>query len=510
MRKLFLLMLTLAMLLFCASAAAQTLTFDAIYASCEIPDEYILLLPDNLALHPEWVTAHAGSEAQLLADWSERGVLAQAWSTTGDMCIEITAVQDADAQQIFDVDQQSTAIRGAYRTGIAKGEAWKALGYTVQSAEWKNNNRIGRFLVMKYKRTVDGATYRGIARRTVRNGYSIMVDVQVFDRNVKTADQRVLDTLMDSWTFSQTLSKPVDVVSEVTFTKVPPLESNTGKFTIEGTCDPGLHLVGVAMRMSSPDPVRFETTANKKGKFVMDVKLPQEGVWLVSITAMNGGAEVGDYVFETTTYQKSLLTVNFDKPLPEGEGSIVGDKLVISGVTDKQTTVQCIVSGMTSFQKQVKTNNSGKFSFSVDVSAEGDYDIVLVFTKKNFSTRRYAVTANHTITDADLQLRAKENAIKPAYSTLTSKLTGYTGKIMKYKVYVMRVEQAGDEWVIYCAMDRKGDAYRSVIVVTTDKEPDVTPDSEHTMYGTCTGAYVIDNEESSVTYPGFKLIFFED
>lgn len=36
----------------CAAANAQTFTFDAIHATCEVSDDYILLTPDNLAEHP--------------------------------------------------------------------------------------------------------------------------------------------------------------------------------------------------------------------------------------------------------------------------------------------------------------------------------------------------------------------------------------------------------------------------------------------------------------------------
>lgn len=510
-RKLIALLLMLLLTLLCSSALAQTLSLDAIHATCNVPDDYILLLPTNLHLHEEWVQSHGGSEEALLADWSERGVLAQAWDKSGETCLEFTALQDTIARQLYDVDQQETAARTAYRTNVAKGESWKQAGYTVQSAEWKKYATIGRFLMIKYKRALPRETYRGVARLTVRNGYSIMADLKVFGRNVSSADQRVLDKVMDSWVFTSILNKPIDVIGEIFFSEEPPTETNTGKFTVSGTCDPGLRLIAVAMRMSSPDPVRFEGNANSKGKFSIDMALPQEGTWLVSVTAMNGDTEVGDFVFDTTTYQKSLLTVNFDKPLPVGEASIVGDKLVISGTTMKQTTVQCIVSGGISYNKQIKTNNSGKFTFSIDVSAEGDYDMVLTFTKKGYSTRRYTTAANHTITEADLILRAKETAVKPAYSTLTSKLAGYTGRIMKYKLYVTDIQQAGDEWVLFMAMEQKSNGtYKNYVIVTTDEDPNVSIDSVHTVYATCTGPYEVENAEKTVTYPGFKLITIED
>ena len=509
MRKIVLILMAVCCLLMCAGAAAEPLTFDTIGASCEIPDSFILLLPDNLQLHQEWLTNHDTSEEDLLAEWTERGVLAQAWTADGDTCIEITAVQDEDAEQYFDVDQQDAAMRSTYRAGYLKNSnAWKDLGYTIQSAEWKKTAQYGRFLMLKYKRTVDGQTYRGYARRTIRNGYTITVDVKVFDRGLKNADLKVIDNLMNTWRFDKVLSKPIDVVSEVRFTSEPPLETNTGKFTIEGTCDAGLRLVAVAMRMSSPDPLLYEATANAKGKFSINVKLPQEGVWLISLTVMNGDSEVGDHVFEPTTYSKLLLPVNFDHPLPEEV--IDGDKLVISGTTMKQTSIQCIVSGAVNFNKQIRTNNSGKFSFSIDTAAEGEYDIVLTFTKKGLDIRRFTSVATRTVTAEDLIARAKTSAIKPAYATLVKKLGGYTGKIMRYDLYVTSVTQVGSEWIMFMAMNQNKDgSYKNIVVVTTPNEPNLSIDSKHTVYGTCTGSYSVENEEGNTIYPCFSLISME-
>ena len=95
MRKYLLMLLVLALMLLCGTATAQTLTFDTIYATCEVSDDMIVLTPDNLSQHPEWIAGMQTTAEALREDFQARGVLAQAWSKDGASCVEFTAVQDA-------------------------------------------------------------------------------------------------------------------------------------------------------------------------------------------------------------------------------------------------------------------------------------------------------------------------------------------------------------------------------------------------------------------------------
>lgn len=496
----------------CACASAETVSLDAIHATVDIPDEYILLTPDNLALHPELVAKLGHTQDSLLADWTDRGVLLQAWTGEGDACLEITAVQDEEAQQYFNIDEQTTKTRAAYRTAHLKNT--RGDGWTYQSAEWKKTAQYGRFLMLKYKRTLDGETIRGYARRTIRNGYTITLDYQVHGRSLKKADDTAMNTFMKTWYFTEVLDAPATAVSKLNFTSRPPMETNTGEFTVKGTCDPGLHIIAVAMRMSSPDPIVYETTASTKGNFSIDVTLPAEGVWLMTMTVENGDVVTEEIVFDTTTYQDDLLPVNLDEDvnLDLTAGSVqalTADKTVISGKTVKNVSVQCIVEGATNYDKLVKTNNSGKFSFTLDTSADGDYEITLVFSKKNMSTRRFVLNANRTLTEAEQKQQIRDEAVQPRYGTLTDKLTGYTGKTMGYELYVREIQQSGDEWIIFMAMTKTKTSYKDIVVVITDEEPNFSVDSQQKMYGKCIGSYEVTSEESTKTYPCFELLFWD-
>lgn len=512
MRKFLMILTALVCLLWCAGACAETVVLDTIHATVDIPDTYILLTPTNLDLHSEWVAQLGSTMEELLADWESRGVLFQAWKSDGDVCLELTAVQDAEATQYFNIDEQTTATRSTYRTSHLKNT--RGDGWTYQSAEWKKTEQYGRFLMLKYKRTLSGETIRGYARRTVRNGYTITLDYQVHGRSLKTADDTALTSIMKSWYFTEVLTKPATAVSKLKFDTQPPTETNTGSFTIEGSCDPGLHIIAVAMKMSSPDPILFETTATKKGNFSIDVTLPSQGVWLMTMTVENGDVVTEEIVFDPTTYQTNLLPVNLDMgcaiTLSDLDvQTLTADKTVISGKTSKNVTVQCLVEGAVTYDKQVKTNNSGKFSFSISTAAEGDYEITLVFSKKNYSTRRFTLQANRSLSEEDRQAQIREEAVKPRYGTLKEKLTGYTGRYMVYTVYPQEIIQSGDEWIIFAAMTKTNTTYKDTIVIITQDEPAVTVNTAVKMYGECVGPYEVTSEEGTVVYPCFDLLFWD-
>ena len=70
MRKLFFLFTATLCLLLMTTACAETVALDSIHATVDIPDAYILLTPDNLDLHPEWVSRMGATKESLLADWT--------------------------------------------------------------------------------------------------------------------------------------------------------------------------------------------------------------------------------------------------------------------------------------------------------------------------------------------------------------------------------------------------------------------------------------------------------
>lgn len=525
----------LALCVLTVAGSADQMDFPSIGAACNIPDDYVVLTTESISRHTEWLSVHGFSEEEMLADWAARGVLLQAWQTSGEACLEIRAVRDQLAIDYHDIDDQTPQTRAAYRADHLNGKDFKAQGYTVDSAEWKKTGQ-GRFLMLKYKRkTEDGTLYRGFARKTIKNGYTIVLDYQVYGRTLKSGDNTALNKVWDTWSFTAAIapdsteapaadapaavlspvdegesqaSEPAAATAHIKVTVPPPAETNTGKFTVEGTCDAYTHLVGIMIRMMGSEPVIFQADATRRGAFKMAVQLPQEGSWMMTLTAEKDGQVIEEQVLNVTNYQNNLLVVNLDNELPS-EMALTGDTLTISGTTVKQTDVQCIVNGRN--VKQIRTNNSGKFSFKIDTSTASAYDIALVFSKKNYATRRLTCKATRSLDEGEVRTRALQTAVKPAYTTLTQKTKNYTGRIMTYEMYVVSSEQAGDRWLLFMAQRKTDDGYQDIVVVTMPEEPTFEEGSLHRMYGTLAGTFQVqDSVNGDQYYPCFDLLFWAD
>lgn len=509
MRKAVLLLLAALLALCFTGALADTeYQFDGVSATLSLADSYIVLTPDNLAAHQELLSKLNRSKEVVEADFAERGVLLQAWVQGLDACLEITAVQDDNARTYYDLDQQTAQVRRAYRTSILKSQSLKDAGYSVKSAEWKRQTRGGLFLMIKYKRTTAEKIYWGYARTAVRNGYTFTLDYQVYDRGLKAKDLNAVNKVANTVSFAPVDGVPATVAGILSFSAAPPAETNTGVFDVEGKCTPGAHLTGVLMRPVSTTPLLVEATARKNGTFKLPVALPEEGVWVMTVTVEVDGQEIAWEYFEPTTFSKTMLPVQLDAPVPE---QLSGDELALTGKTAKNVSVQCIVMRGTDtvFNKQIRTNGTGKFNFKIPTSAEADYDITLVFSKKNYITRRLTYIAKRDLTEEDLRNQARNEAVKPAYSTLVKKLDSYIGRKMVYNVYIADIQQSGDEWIITGALKQTKKGYENLVIITADEKPSFETGVQKKMYGTCVGTHQVLSEEDIVNYPCFDLLFWE-
>ena len=478
-------------------------------ARIALPDNYIVLTPENLAQHPELLASRNTTEEEIRADWSERNVQMQAWTPDLDACLEIRALQDEDAALYFNITEQSTQSRTAYRTSHTRGGKYKALGYDIKATEWRKSTAGDRYLQIKYKRTVNGLTTWGYADKTVKNGWTLVLDYQVYGRGLRNIDLNSVTKIMRTVVFEETLELPTVTKGKLSFSAVPPTETNTSSFTVEGTTTPGAHVIGVVMKYANPTPKRIEADANaKSGKFKLDVKLDGEGVWLLTLTVEMDGTTIAEHVFEPTTYQSTLLPVNLTNLVPE---QFETDEFVLSGRTSKGVTVQCIVTGGAKpYDKSVRTNNSGKFSFKIPTDTQSEYSVVLVLQKKNYETRRFSWTANRTLTEGDVRSQYKSEAVKPAYSTLNRKLEAYTGRIMGYKIYITDISQIGEEYAVTAALTKtKKGTMKDLIVIITGEKPEFVTGSQQTFYGRLTGTYEVQSEEDTVKYPSFELLFWD-
>ena len=532
MRKSLLLVLVLFLLSCCACALADTeIVLEPCAGKMSInEDKYILLTPSNLSDHPDLVNSIAASQEELLEDWQSRGVQFQAWTKKKDSCLEVTVIQDEESAMYFDLEQKTRKERNEYLK-LHKGSGRFAQdGFTILKPEWKKQKYGGNFLKFEYKRTVGEKTWRGFIRKTVRNGYTVILDYQTFDRLPRRTDEDALNKIANSISFevrdpSQVAREteanndeegPIDTTEGISALKAglinitvyPPDETNSNSFTVEGTSTPGGVVTLVGMRVAKTEAHRFSADVTSKGNFKINVVLPEEGSWNFTIGLDADGKTYPYDAVKQTDYYGALLPVTLDTQIP---AELTSDELTISGTTDKGVTIQCIVqcNGTAILNKQVKTNGTGAFKFKVSTAAEGNYDFVLTFQKKGLNNIRKDFKSTRTLTAADAQARANTKAIHPAYKALTSNMDSYIGKTMVYSVHIVNVTNNTDQWIIQAALKKNKGTYSNFLYYIADTDPGLEAGTKVKVYGVFTGGYPIQSEEDIVTFPGFDYVSYE-
>lgn len=505
MRKAFLLLLlACGLALVSVPAAAETYVFDDIYGTVDIPEGYVVLTDKNLSDYTDWLEAHGSTLEESSNDFLKRGVLLQAWSEDGTARFELRATQTDQTKLIFDINEQSQEVRGDYRTSHYPRNEYE--GYEFSASEWKNTDN-GRFLVLRYVRRESGEIlYRGFMRRTIRNGYQIDFDMQILNRSTTNKDNTNLNKIWDSFRFVEILPLPPAASAKINITDAPPEETKNQSFDISGYAAEGVKLTAVVMGLSYPDPVVSEVTVGKNGKFALPIKLPREGVFLITITGEYQDEEVVELAYPVT-YQRTLLTVNFTtKP-----GDVVNqDEVTFSGTGEPGASIQIFVNGEAAGSKRVTT--AGKFLVTVDAKEEGSYEVTLVFTKKNLADRRFTFTFTRRWTDQDMLQYLKKQAIKPTYKQLINKMQGYEGRIMGYSAYIVDISESGGDFIIRMALNRKNGKYSNFILVTASESPSFEVGQRVTMYGTCEGMSLStstdESGEQEENLPCFNLLLF--
>lgn len=505
MRKILLWLAVVLCLLVCMPAMAETYIIDDLFASIEITEDYVVLTPRNLPDYAQWLAARGGSLEETSADFERRGVQLQAWSENFDMCFELRATQNQSTELIFDVNEQSEAVRRNYRTSHYPNNEYP--GYDFSSSEWKNTGLNGRFLILKYvMRDNSEILHRGFMRRTIRNGYQIDFDMQIHGRSATDKDNAKLNKIWETFDFIEIKPMPPKAAAKIAITDEPPEETNQKEFAIEGTAEPGVKFTAVVMRLNDPEPVVVEATANKNGSFSLPIVLPKDGVFVVTLTAEYQDDEVMEMVYPVT-YQSTLLAVNFTaKP---GEVS-TQDTVKFAGTGEPGASIQVFVNNEAVMTKKVTAE--GKFSITVDAQEEGSYDVALVFSKKKLADRRFTFTFTRKWTDEDMMDYLKKQSISPTYAQLVKEMARYEGRIMAFKAYILDVSPSGDEYIVRMALNRKDGKYKNIILVTTGQEPNFDLEQRVMMYGTCEGMSLstgtVEDDADEESYPCFALLLF--
>lgn len=502
MRK-FLISLACILLLFAVPALAETYSFQGIHASVDIPkDTYdMILTPSNLSAHQEWLAAQGMDFDAVSNAFENEGVLLQAYDQKNGRILVITALEDLDAQTYFDLNNQEDEMRREYRLSHTNGTAYGVLGYNYSSAAWKNYGEDKlRFLHTKYSLRQDGVqVHTGYQRRTIRNGYTITLDMQVTGRSAKEADEKALDKVMKSFQFTQILPMP-ELPIKLNFTSAPPAETNEESFTVKGTTGKKAQVTATVFSLGSSGSETFTATASASGSFSLKVTLPSQGVYSVTITSEAPGAMTAQRMF-SVTFQKGLLPVD----LTVTPSATLGDTTKIAGSTISGAKTQVSVSGPVNYSKTTTNKN---FNFSLDTSKEGSYNIVISVTKKGLDSRFFTYTAVRTYSDVERLDKIRDEAKKIDYANLRK--TSNEGKTVGLTGYIAEINSSANEWVVTFALKRTNGVYGNIVYVICTEEPPFSEGTKAKLFGKATGTYtVLDVEGNIKNYPRVEAYFFD-
>ncbi len=478
--------LTMLLLVPGLSAGAEGFTFDDIHASISLPEGVYetVLTPGNLKDNEAFIVSRGGTVEGWAADFKARGVLLQAYDQEEDRVLVVTALKDVDAQRIFDVNAQGTDVRAAYRISHGPRGAWVVLGYRYDAVSWKNFAKIGRFLQLRYEYREGGdLVRRGYQRRTVRNGYSITVDMQVYGRPLKGGDNTALNKVFNTFTFSKILPLPSLPIT-LDETATAPVETSKPSFTMKGKTKPGASMTAVVMSFSTGASKVFETVANKAGNYTLPVDLPGEDIYLMTLTVHSEGLEDLSKAYNIR-YQAGLLPVQITGAPPS---EVLADELLLSGVTTETgVTARLTVNGKETVKNVPR---SGAFTFSIDTAREGAYDIRLTLSKKGLQDRTFQYQTTRYLSRQTQQDAVRQNASSPDYAELVKNPDAYDGQTLTYEGYITKVENADGEWLLRFALRKTDEGFEDLMVLNADAEPAFSTDTPVRVYGRMIGLSV--------------------
>lgn len=505
-RKLLPIALILCLLAACG-AQAQQANLSAVPAILTLPEGVYspILMPDNLEANASFITGRGGTVAGWQESFKQQGILLQAYDDKNDRVLVVTAMSDADGQQYVDIDQHTPAERANYRARFQKGSDQAPPGYSFDSAEWKNFAHVGRFLMGRYTYRENGEVHhRGFLRRSVKNGLTLVIDMQVYGRGLKGGDNTALNKVFDTLSFTGTAGAGLTLPVVISESMTAPSETYEPTFRMKGTTRPGAIFRATVMSFATNKADVYNAVADTKGAYSFDITLPAEGFYMITMEVEAEGLEKLEKQY-TVTYAKGLLPVDVTSPLPE---NLTQNSYRITGKTLPGVNVQMLVNGKSSTRR---TPASGAFSFTVNTRDEGIYEVELTFAKRDFNTK--AITYKAVKGPAAMEPLPSQapvpagslEALSPTYTDLIAKADEYAGKTLTYHGYITKVEQQGEGFLISLATRRTASGYADTVLLIAKEDPGIEADREVIIFGTLAGINADLNDSTTLGYPRIQL-----
>lgn len=508
MRKKLLLILLILCLMPIYAIQAQQANLSAVPAVLTLPEGVYapILMPDNLEANASFIAGKGGTVAGYQEMFKSQGILLQAYDEKNDRVLVVTAVSDADGQQYVDIDQHTPDVRAQYRARFQKGSDQAPPGYSFDSSEWKNFPEVGRFLMSRYSYRENGQLHhRGFLRRSVKNGLTIILDMQVYGRGLKGGDNTALNKVFDTLSFTGTAGAGLTLPVVISESMTAPKETYEPTFRMKGTTRPGAVFRATVMSFATSKADVYNTVADNKGAYSFDITLPAEGFYMITMEVESEGLEKLEKQY-TVTYAKGLLPVDITSPLPE---NLTQNSYKITGTTLGGVTVQMIVNGKNTTRK---TPANGAFSFTVNTREEGIYEVKLDFSKRDFNTKIIEYNAvkgpaaqpEALPSQAPVQGAASE-ALSPPYTDLIAKADEYDGKLLTYHGYITKVDQQAGDYVLSMATRKTSSGFADTVLLIATEDPGLPLETEVIAYGQLVGINADLSDSTILGYPRIQL-----
>lgn len=489
-----------------AAAEGEQYTFNDIHATVQLPAGVYetVLTAENLSANSAFLAEQGLTAETAAVQFQTGGILLKAYDRKNGRIFILSAIQDDEAGQYFNINEQTPEVRAGYRRRHAIGEYYRSLGYLYKSVEWKNFKGVGRWLMLKYDLSRDGEVlHRGFQRRSIYNGYTITFDMQSEGRRALVpGDNTALNKIFDTLSFEQTEGLPELPVMFIE-NNTAPVETAEPSFVMSGTTAPGARLTAVIGSFSTAQTQVIEETAKKSGAYSITVTLPNEDMYFMTLTVEAEGKKTLEKQY-AITYRKGLMRVTMTNTPPE---QLEGDTLRIAGVAAPNAEVSLSVNGKTTSKK---ASAKGAFSFTVDTYREGNYEFELVITKKGFEPRAFSYKAVRALTDEARMVRITNSAQTPTYKNLLRNIDRFDGKVLSFEGYLTSSENSNGEWIMLFALKKSGENYGSYMLLTSEKDPGVDVGSKAKIYGTLVGtSSVRDAQGAEREYPKLQLHIIE-
>lgn len=491
---------TLLLTLFGVSAYALVLPEQKVSLDYDFSRFTPVLTRDNLGEFEDFFILQGTTSEGAKIRFEEEGVVLRAYDGA-ERVLTLYAQKDGEAAQYFNVNEISTEDRGEYRRLHSSEGSSVARGLNYTSVKW-GSYPSGRWLNLEYVKSENGkVAATGVQRRTIVNGTTFTWDLQTLGKGkVKDGDRKILDKILKTFQFTAKEPMP-ELPIKLVEKKTAPAETSQNSFVLQGVTEKNAKLTAVLGSMSTTNTTVFETEAKASGAYTLEIKLPQEDIYMLSLTVQKEGKENLEKQY-AVTYRKGLMDVTVSK----APDSVLTDKTVISGKAAKGTKLTLTVNDKTT----TKTlTNKTAFTFETDTSKDGDYTFRLVAQKDGMEDRTFVYTGKRTVTEAERRAQVIDAAQEVSYAKLKKSMDTYDGKVLKVTGTVLSNEEKAGEWLVLLAGKGGAENPGNVYAVVADKNPGWSAGADVTLYGKVTGTVsMLDENKADVEYPRLQLVLW--